>query len=193
MTPTWLDEGLAVLVEDQMFGGKQGGPWDHDYRTLHFERDPSTMPATFGSKSMFGGFTPKPFTPISQRGNGRMNRRGKLVRLEPFEDFMQEGSLDVAEGKDRVQNWYLQAYLMVRFLLNPAGGASPSNRIQFEQFTRLVAGGEAVRDPSTGFLVKDSRGKQVYEPYSVEKALGRAYRYGNIAAFEDNFWKWLNK
>ncbi len=193
MTPTWLDEGLAVLVEDQMFTGKQGGPWDNDYRTLRFERDPRTMPANFGSKSMFGGFEPKPFTPISQRNNRPIKRRGKPVRLLPFEDFMQEGSLDMAEGKGNVQDWYLQAYLMVRFLLNPAGGMSPSNRMQFEQFTRLVADGEAVRDPSTGFLVKDSRGKQVYEPYSVEKALGKAYRYSNIAAFEDAFWKWLNK
>ena len=193
MTPTWLDEGLAVLVEDQMFGGK-GGPWNHDYQTLRFERDPSTQPANFSSSRMFSSFEPKPFTPISQRGNGRVGpRRGKPVRLVPFEDFMQEGSLETAEGKDRVQNWYLQAYLMVRFLLNPAGGMSPSNRMQFEQFTRLVAQGEAVRNPSTGFLVKDSRGKQVYEPYSVEKALGRAYRYSNIAAFEDNFWRWLQK
>ncbi len=192
MTPTWLDEGLAVLVEDQMFGGK-GGPWNHDYQTLRFERDPSTLPANFSSSRMFGSFEPKPFTPISQRGTRVGPRRGKSVRLVPFEDFMQEGSLETAEGKDRVQNWYLQAYLMVRFLLNPAGGMSPSNRMQFEQFTRLVAQGEAVRNPSTGFLVKDSRGKQVYEPYSVEKALGRAYRYSNIAAFEDNFWKWLHK
>ncbi len=192
MTPTWLDEGLAVLVEDQMFGGK-GGPWDHDYQTLRFERDPSTQPANFSSSRMFGSFEPKPFTPISQRGSRVGLRRGKPVRLMPFEDFMQEGSLETADGKDRVQNWYLQAYLMVRFLLNPAGGMSPSNRMQFEQFTRLVAEGEAVRNPSTGFLVKDSRGKQVYEPYSVEKALARAYRYSNLATFEDNFWKWLQK
>ncbi|MBR2082659.1 MAG: hypothetical protein IJ876_06610 [Elusimicrobiaceae bacterium] len=193
MTPTWLDEGLAVLVEDQMFTGSRGGPWDHDYRTLRFERDPKTMPAKFTSNTMFGGFKPKPFTPISQRGKANGPRRGKPVRLAAFDDFMQEGSLDAAEGKDRVQNWYLQAYLMVRFLLNPAGGMSPSNRMQFEQFTRLVAQGEAVRDASTGFLVKDVRGKQVYEPYSVEKALGRAYRYGNTSSFEDNFWKWLDK
>ena len=193
MTPTWLDEGLAVLVEDQMFTGKHGGPWDHDYRTLRFARDPSTLPASFGSKSMFNSFEPKPFTPISQRNTRPINRRGKPVRLAPFEDFMQEGSLDAAEGKGNVQDWYLQAYLMVRFLLNPAGGMSPSNRMQFEQFTRLVAQGEAVRDPSTGFLVKDARGKQVYEPYSVEKALGRAYHYATISTFEDNFWKWLEK
>ena len=193
MTPTWLDEGLAVLVEDAMFSGKQGGPWDNDYRTLRFERDPSTLPASFGSKKMFGGFEPKPFTPISQRSNQRMRRSGKSVRLEPFVDFMKEGSLGAAEGKDNVQEWYLQAYLMVRFLLNPAGGMGASNRIRFEQFTNLIADGEAVRDPKTGFLVKDARGKQVYEPYSVEKALGRAYSYGTISIFEDNFWKWLNK
>lgn len=194
MTPTWLDEGLAVLVEDQMFAGKQRGPWDHDYRTLRFERDPKTMVASFGSNSMFGrGYQPKPFVPVSQRGGPMGPRRGKPVRLMAFEDFMQEGSLDAAEGQNKLQNWYLQAYLMVRFLLNPAGGTSPSNRMQFEQFTRLISQGEAVRDSSTGFLVKDSRGKQVYEPYSVEKALAKAYRYNNIAAFEDAFWKWLNK
>ena len=194
MTPTWIDEGLAVLVEDQMYSGKQrGGPWDHDYRTLRFERDPRTMNASFSSKSMFGGKA-KTFTPPTYRQDRAGGiRRGKPVRLIPFEDFMQEDSLNVAEGKGDMQNWYLQAYLMVRFLLNPAGGSSPSNRMQFEQFTRLIAEGEAVRNPSTGFLVKDARGKQVYEPYSVEKALAKAYRYNSISAFEDAFWKWLNK
>ena len=190
MVPTWLDEGLAVLVEDQMVSGK-GGPWDHDYRTLQFMRDPKTMPASFASNSMFGGFSPKPFTPISQRGAAPGKRTGKPVRLAAFDDFMQDSSLDVAEATGKVQNWYLQAYLMVRFLLNPAGGSTPSNRLQFEQFTNLMAQGEAVRNPSTGFLMKDARGKQIYEPYSVEKALGRAYRYNTIANFEDNFWKWL--
>ena len=193
MTPTWLDEGLAVLVEDQMFAsGRRGGPWDHDYRTLRFERDPKTMVATFGSNSMFRSYQSNSFVPVSQRGGARQ-RQGKPVRLMPFEEFMQEGSLDAAEGQNRVQTWYLQAYLMVRFLLNPSGGSSPSNRMQFEQFTRLISQGEEVRDPETGFLVKDSRGKQVYEPYSVEKALQKAYRYNNISAFEDAFWKWLNK
>ena len=195
MTPTWLDEGLAVFVEDQMYSGKRrGGPWDHDYRTLRFERDPKTMVANFGSNSMFGrGYQPKPFVPVSQRAGLGGTRRGRPVRLMPFEEFMREGSLEAAEGQNRLQQWYLQAYLMVRFLLNPAGGASASNRMQFEQFTRLISQGEAVRDPSTGFLVKDARGKQVYKPYSVEKALSKAYRYNNIAAFEDAFWKWLAK
>lgn len=197
MTPTWLDEGLAVYVEDQMLAGNRpGGPWDHDYRTLRFERDPSTLTNSFASTSSFGFGKPKTFMPPKYRQEKSMGpRRGRPVRLEPFEDFIQEGSLDAVEGKGQgaVQDWYLQAYLMVRFLLNPGGGISPSNRMQFEQFTRLIAQGEAVRDPSTGFLVKDSRGKQVYEPYSIEKALAKVYRYNNIAAFEDAFWRWLQK
>ena len=186
MTPTWLDEGLAVFVEDQMFTGRQGGPWDNDYRTLRFERDPKTQVAQFQSSRMFGGFEPKPFVPPSQRGQ-KGPRQGKPERLEAFEDFMQEGSLDSRNGQNKIQNWYLQAYLMVRFLM---GG---TNRLKFEQFTRLVAEGEAVRNPQTGFLVKDARGKQVYEPYDVQKALGRAYGYGTAASFEEHFWHWLVK
>ncbi len=182
MTPTWLDEGLAVLLEDQAYNGLNGGPWNNDFKTLNFQRDPSSTVATFGSSAMFG--SAKKFT---------SSRRGKPIYLQPFAEFMEEGSLAAAEGRGKTQDWYFQAYVMVRFLLNPAGGASPSNRMQFEQFTRLLAQGEAVRNPSTGFLVKDARGKTVYQPYSVEKALGRAYRYNTIANFEDNFWRWTDQ
>ncbi len=186
MTPTWLDEGLAVFMEDQTAGPK-GGPWAHDLQTLNFQRDPSQLPPTFSSSSMFSSSF-KPFT--NRLGN---RRRGKPVYLVPFEEFMEEGSLQTAEARNQVQNWYFQAYAMVRFLLNPTGGSSPSNRMQFEQFTRLISQGEAKRDPSTGFLVKDSRGQTVYEPYSVEKALGRAFRYNTVANFEDNFWRWAGR
>ena len=182
MTPTWLDEGLAVLMEDQAYNGAKGGPWNNDFKTLNFQRDPSTEVASFGSSSMFG--SAKKLT---------SKRSGKPVYLVPFDEFMQEGSLPAAEGQNKTQDWYFQAYAMVRFLLNPAGGGSPSNRMQFEQFTRLLSQGEAVRNPTTGFLQKDSRGKTVYQPYSVEKALGRAYRYNTIANFEDNFWRWADK
>lgn len=184
MTPTWLDEGLAVLLEDQAYNGMKGGPWAHDFKTLNFQRDPAGKVASFGSTSMFGSSKGKRLT---------SKKAGKPVYFTSFEDFVQEGSLESAEGRGKTQDWYFQAYSMVRFLLNPAGGSSPSNRMQFEQFTRLLSQGEAVRDPSTGFLVKDSRGKTVYEPYSVEKALGKAYRYGTIANFEDNFWRWAGR
>ena len=185
MTPTWLDEGLAVFMEDQTSGSK-GGPWANDLKTLNVQRDPSEVPPTVAANtnSMFG----------SSFGNRLgLKKKGKPVYLVPFEAFMSEGSLPSAEANNKVQDWYFQAYAMVRFLLNPAGGSSPSNRMQFEQFTRLMAQGEAKRDPSSGFLVKDAKGRTVYEPYSVEKALGRAYRYGTIENFEDNFWRWMEK
>lgn len=189
MTPTWLDEGLAVLVEDQAYSGSKGGPWNHDYKTLNIQRDPREMPAQFGSTSMFGsGFQSRSNGMNSRNGFGK---RGRPVYLQAFEPFMQEGSLEEAEGRNQTQQWYLQAYLMVRFLLNPAGGSSPSNRMQFEQFTRLMSEGEAVRDPNTGFLLKDAKGKTVYKPYDAQKALSRAYRYNTIAAFEESFWRWM--
>lgn len=184
MTPTWLDEGLAVYMEDQAYRGSRGGPWSHDLRTLNFQRSPESQVAQFGSTSMFGSSARK-FTFDNRR-------RGKPIYFLPFDQFMQEGSLSYLESQNKTQDWYFQAFAMVRFLLNPAGGVSPSNRMQFEQFTRLIAQGEQVRDPQSGFLVRDENGKQVYQPYSTEKALGRAYRYNNAANFEDAFWHWAN-
>ncbi len=186
MTPVWLDEGLAVMMEDQAYNGRNGGPWAHDFNTLDFRRDPTTQVASFSSTSMFGGSSfGKPLD--------KKKRKGPTIYFTPFAAFMEEDSLDKVGGKKQVQDWYFQAYAMVRFLLNPAGGISPSNRMQFEQFTRLLSQGEPVRDPSTGFLKKDARGKTIYKPYSVEAALGRVYRYNTIANFEDNFWKWANR
>ncbi len=183
MTPNWLDEGLAVFMEDQAYNGSKGGPWANDFKRLNFQRDPSDKVAAFGSSSLFG----------SSAKRLTSTRKGKPVYLTPFAQFMDEGSLSAAEARGKTEEWYFQAYAMVRFLLNPAGGSSPSNRMQFQQFTTLMAEGEAVRNPSTGFLMKDSRGKTVYQPYSVEKALGRAYRYNNIANFEDAFWRWSGR
>ena len=110
-----------------------------------------------------------------------------------FEDFVKDNSLDRAEASQNTQNWYLQAYLMVRFLLNPSGSSSPTNRMQFERFTRLLAEGEAVRNPETGYLVKDANGKQVYKKYDLVQALSRTYWYNSMDSFEDAFWQWLRK
>lgn len=187
MTPAWLDEGLAVMMEDQAYKGANGGPWANDLRTLNFQRDPTTKVASFASTTMFGG---------SSFGKPLVNKKssGEVVYFMPFYVFMQDDSLDTAgNNQKKVQNWYFQAYAMVRFLLNPAGGSTPSDRMRFEQFTALLAQGEQARDPSTGFLKKDSRGQLIYEPYSVEKALNRVYRYRTISVFEDNFWIWANR
>ncbi len=183
MTPAWLDEGLAVYMEDQAYNGTKGGPWANDFKTLNFQRSKETQVANFSSSNMFGGA--RSFT-TGQKG------KGAPLYFMPFDQFMEDGSLSVMEGKNKTQDWYFQAYAMVRFLLNPAGGMSPSNRMQFEQFTRLMSQGEQVRDPRTGFPARDKNGKPVYQPYSAEKALGRAYRYNTTANFEDAFWRWAD-
>ena len=182
ITPTWLDEGLAVYMEDQAFSGTKGGPWGHDLKRLNIQRDPKSQTADFSSSSMFS----------SSRSFGPgFGKKGRPVFFMPFDQFMEDSSLASLEARGKTQDWYLQAYAMVRFLLNPSGGASPSNRMQFEQFTRLISQGEQVRDPSTGFPIKDSNGKPMYRPYSTEKALARVYRYNNASSFEDAFWRWM--
>lgn len=198
--PLWLDEGLAVLVEDQSYSGSNGGPWNNDYVTRSFVRDRQKQTGIFGSERMFNRptqYRPPTYGNIAARGPdgnfGRMRRRGRPIRLMNFEDFIKEGSLDAAEKNKNTQNWYLQAYLMVRFLLNPGGGSSPTKRMQFERFTRLLAQGEQMRDPSSGYLVKDGLGKPVYQKYDLSQALGRTYWYSSVPAFEDAFWQWLNK
>ena len=110
----------------------------------------------------------------------------------PFDQFTREGSLEALEKQGKTQDWYLQAYAMVRFLLNPGGGSSPSNRMQFEQFTKLLSEGQLQRDPVSGYPLKDARGNAVYKPYTLEQALNKAYYYNNMAAFEDKFWQWIN-
>lgn len=184
MTPMWLDEGLAVYMEDQSYNGLKGGPWGNDFKTLNFQRSKESQVASFGSSSMFGSG--------AKKFKSTKKRQGPAVVFMPFDQFMEDGSLNVLEGKGKAQDWYFQAYSMVRFLLNPAGSGSPSNRMQFEQFTRLLSQGEQVRDPSSGFPVRDKNGKPVYKPFSTEKALGKAYRYGSTASFEDAFWRWAD-
>ena len=175
MTPTWLDEGLAVYIEDQAYSGNKGGPWSKDLKTLNLRPDPQSV-GFVSANSM------KPSRP--------MGRKGRPLYFMPFDEFMKESSLSTMEGRGKTQDWYLQAYAMVQFLLNPSWGSSPSNRMQFQQFTNLIAQGEQMRDPVNGFPVKGADGKPVYRPFSAEKALNKAYHYTNIGAFEQAFWRW---
>lgn len=183
VTPVWLDEGLAVYMEDQAYNGAKGGPWTNDLKTLNFKRSPESQTANFSSSAMFGS---------SKGANFSTRKKGKPLYFMPFDQFMHKDSLAVMEGRGKTQDWYFQAYAMVRFLLNPSGGNSPSNRMQFEQFTRLIAQGEQVRNPNTGLPVQNAKGQPIYRPYSAQKALERAYRY-NTATFEDAFWRWADK
>lgn len=185
-TPLWLDEGLAVYIEDQAYNGSQGGPWSNDLRTLNFRRIPRKRLTPFGPKPVFGlaGNAGKSF---------RRNRRGRVVYLQPFSRFVSEDSLQSMEKKGHMQDWYFQAYAMVRFLLNPTGSTmGPSNQMQFKQLTTLMAQGEQVRDPETGYPVY-KQGKPVYQRYSLNEALGRAYHYKDVDSLEDAFWEWAYK
>ncbi|MBR4592364.1 MAG: hypothetical protein IKO35_04065, partial [Elusimicrobiaceae bacterium] len=102
MTPTWLDEGLAVFMEDQTAGSK-GGPWAHDLRTLNLQRDPSQTKSAFGSStSLFSAFSSSSSSSPKRRFGRK--KRGKPVYLVPFEEFMEEDSLPTAEGRNQVQN-----------------------------------------------------------------------------------------
>jgi len=175
MTPNWLDEGLAVYMEDQAYNGSKGGPWSKDLKTLNIRRNPQT--ASVGR---------------TNSGAANLTRKGPPVVFMPFDEFMKASSLSTMEARGRTQDWYLQAYAMVQFLLNPSWGLSPSNRMQFQQFTALIAQGEPLRDPATGFAVKGANGKPMYRPFSAEKAMGRAYRYNSTSNFEDAFFRWLS-
>ncbi len=179
MTPVWLDEGLAVYMEDQAYNGSQGGQWSQDLRKFNIVPDHKIQTRSAGIL----GRTPKP---------AGARRRGRRVVFVSFDKFIQEGSLAAMEKQGRTQDWYLQAYAMVRFLLNRSGGSSPSNRMQFEQLTKLLAQGELKRDPVTGYPLKDKAGNSVYQPYSLEKALKKVYYYNSLSDFEEKFWQWLD-
>lgn len=185
VTPAWLDEGLAVLIEDQAYAGTKGGPWNNDFLTLNFQQSPQTAsPSALGSSRMFGS--------SSRMTTQRNPRSGKPLYFAPFNEFIKEDSLSAYTAQGKTQDWYFQAYMMVRFLLNPSNSVSPSKRMQFQQFTQLLAQGEQVRDPNTGFPLKDRKGRPVYQLYSVERALARAYRYNTLENLEDAFWRWVD-
>ena len=191
--PLWLDEGLAVLVEDQAYAGANGGPWNNDYLTRSFVRARNRNKKSDGPLKQTGLSSYGAADYASDGGFSGKHRHGAPIRLMTFNDFIEETSLSQAEAVQNTQNWYLQAYLMVRFLLNPSGASSPTNRMQFERFTRLLAHGEAARNPSTGQLVVDANGRQVYQRYDLAQALARTYRYNSVSAFENAFWQWLGQ
>ena len=79
---------------------------------------------------------------------------------------------------------------MVRFLFKPYNNQYPENRIQFEQFTKLLNTYQNKRD-SKGKLLKDDKGRQIKARLSVAAALKKAYGYNSIDDFEMKFWQWL--
>ena len=166
--PVWLNEGLAVNMED-ITNKTNGDIWAHDLIVMNLL--PSSKSPAANLKA------PRPITDAT-------------VRFIKFSDFVKNDSYDSAVAAGKVDDWYMQAYAMVRFLFKPYNNQYPEKRIQFEQFTKLLNTYQNKKD-SKGRLVKDENGRQVKARTPIAQALKQAYGYSSIDDFELKFWQWL--
>ncbi len=166
--PVWLNEGLAVNMED-ITNNASGGVWAHDLVAMNFIPAPKSPAADLKA--------PRPITNAD-------------VQFIKFTDFVRNDSYDNAVAAGKVQDWYMQAYAMVRFLFKPYNNQYPEKRIQFEQFTKLLNTYQNKKNKK-GRLMKDEQGRQIKARLSIAVALQKAYGYNNIDDFELKFWQWL--
>lgn len=166
--PVWLNEGLAVNMED-ISDKSSGGVWASDLIVMNL------IPS---SKSPAASLRPPQSVSNAD------------VQFIKFTDFVKNDSYDSAVAAGKVQDWYMQAYAMVRFLFKPYNNQYPEKRIQFEQFTKLLNTYQNKKDEK-GRLMKDASGRQIKARMSVAAALKKAYGYSNIDDFEMKFWQWL--
>ncbi|ACC98142.1 hypothetical protein Emin_0587 [Elusimicrobium minutum Pei191] len=178
LTPLWLDEGMAVNMED-ISSNTAGGEWANDLLVLDIY---PSAPA-YGQSALRPASDPR--LEAARSATGRKY-------FAPFGVFMLEDSLDVYTKAGRTQDWYLQAYAMVRFLWKPYNSATPENQIKFRQFLSLMAEGELARDNKTNMPIKDAQGKNIYRKYNTQEALYKAYGFRNSDDFEKAFWNWYN-
>jgi hypothetical protein len=176
--PVWLNEGLAVNMEDISIDTK-GGVWASDLVVINI--------FSAGDKLAVAGMRKGGEKPSIKDRNILST---KVVFLKPFSEFIRNNSYDIAAQRGDVENWYFQAYAMVRFLFRPYNAAYPEKRMQFEQFTKLVSSFEEKRDAG-GNIVKDEHGRTVMQRVSCEAALKKAYGFRDIKDFETKFWTWL--
>ena len=164
--PVWLNEGLAVNMED-ISANYGGGVWASDLIMINILPAPGA--AKTGGRlqlrtSVLGGGSAR------QRYPGGPALSDKTIYFKGFGSFMLDESYDKAVAGNYADDWYFQAYAMVRFLFKPFLAQYPEKRMQFEQFTKLLA-------------AKD-------RPSSMA-ALKAAYGFKDAAAFETAFYKWL--
>ncbi len=166
--PIWLNEGLAVNMED-ITNKTSGDVWANDLIVMNL------IPA---SKSPAASLrAPRPVSNAD-------------VQFLKFTDFIKNDSYDQAVAAGKEQDWYMQAYAMVRFLFKPYNSQYPEKRIQFEQFTKLLNTYQNKKNEK-GRLLKDEQGRQIKARLSVAVALNKAYGFNNIDDFEMKFWQWL--
>lgn len=178
--PIWLNEGIAVNMEDIALNIR-GGVWASDLVVIN----------------IFSSGDKKMLTQMKQNGEsvslkGQNIVSTKVVFFKNFADFLKRESYDAADQQGDMENWYFQAYAMVRFLFKPYNATYPAKRMQFEQFTKLL-NTYAQQYDDKGKPLKDSAGKYIMKRTSVEAALRQAYGFKNVQDFEVKFWQWLKK
>ena len=166
--PVWLNEGLAVNMED-ITNNVSGGVWAQDLVVMTILPSPKSPAASLK--------VPRPVS----------NATTQFILLS---DFVKNDSYDSAVAAGKVEDWYMQAYAMVRFLFKPYNNQYPEKRMQFEQFTKLLNTYQNKKD-SKGRLVKDEQGHQVKTRVPVFAALQKAYGFNSMDDFEMKFWQWL--
>ncbi|WP_424244092.1 hypothetical protein Dip510_001283 [Elusimicrobium posterum] len=176
--PLWIDEGMAVNMED-VSNSPAGDLWAMDLLNIDIRAYNDK-----GGSSSFSSF--------NQSGKNKKSTLPVLY-FAKFSDFVKDGSLAQFNKDGKTQEWYLQAYAMVRFLWKPYNGNTPENQIKFRKFMMLLAEGEQQRHPTSNMPIKDKDGKNVFNKVSVEDALGKAYGIANMNDFENKFWRWMKE
>ena len=165
--PIWFNEGLAVNMED-MSANYKGGVWAGDLAVINILPAPA-VPASDGRARLQPAAQGRPSYP----GGPRIS--DTTVYFRDFGSFMRDDSYDKAVAGNYVEDWYFQAYAMIRFLFKPFNAQYPEKRMQFEQLTKQLKNYDA------------ARGARV----SSEAALKSVYGFKDAAAFEAAFYKWL--
>lgn len=182
--PVWLNEGLAVNIED-ISADIKGGVWANDLITMNIlsEAEKKKLLARIKNKNKLSAQERKELASkvVSSR----------TVSFVNFADFVKNNSYDIAEKNGNVENWYFQAYAMVRFLFRQGRTMYPDKKMQFEQLTKILKTFEDKKD-AKGNIVRDANGKPVKKRISTEAALRKAYGFKDMKDFENRFWKWLH-
>ncbi|MCR5505202.1 MAG: hypothetical protein K6E94_06640 [Elusimicrobiaceae bacterium] len=182
--PVWLNEGLAVNMED-ITKTPGGGVWNNDLIVINIFSDGEHKALIRRKKD--GGLSKK--EKIALRN---FSVSDEVVFFKNFADFMEPDSYDIALQEGKVDDWYLQAYAMVRFLFRPGNGNNPAMRMKFKRFTELLSTYAPKRDED-GKIMYNSRGKKIMTRMTEEEALNEVYRYKSIYEFEKDFWDWITK
>ncbi len=175
-SPVWLNEGLAVNMEDVSIT-PTGANWADDliYLNILSASDRRALQQTANAVRKPG-----------QTGDMPVRVPFGTVFFANFADFMDDKSYNRAEAAGDVENWYRQAYAMVRFLFRPYNAPNPEKKMQFQQFTEEINKAAAVPAVNGATFGRVS-------PAAQMAALKKAYGFKDAADFERKFWQWMQE